>query len=372
MTETPALLFVTGTRADFGLWVPVLEAAERAGMRPRLLVTAMHLDERFGLTVEEVRASGHAIAAEVPSTAEGDTRAEMSVSLGRAIQVVTPVLEAEQPDRLLVLGDRGEQLAAGLAAMHLGVPVAHVHGGERTAGAVDDTIRDLLSRIASLHLTATEAARDELLRLGVDPGRIEVTGAPGLDVIAARSTAADAAIRGRYGVGGGAYLVVAQHPETVGDEDPVGQLGATLGAVERIGLPAVAILANADAGGRRMGGLLEGANSELLHVHRSIPHLDFLALLAGAAAIVGNSSSGIIEAPMLGVPAINVGRRQDGRTRGDNVIDVPAERDAIMGALQRALTPGFRSGLSHRSPYGDGHAAERIVSRLAIDIGGKA
>lgn len=359
-----SLLVVTGTRADFGLWLPVLEAARAAGASPRLLVTAMHLDERFGRTIDEVQASGVPIAAEVPVTAAGDTRAEMSIALGRTIEGLTPAVEREMPDWLLVLGDRGEQLAAALAALHLGVPVAHLHGGERTLGAVDDVFRDMISRVAQLHFVATADARGRLVELGVPPEAIEVTGAPGLDVIASRSTAGDDRIRERHEVAGQPYLLLVQHPETVGDGDPVAQLAATVEAVRSIGLATIAVFANADAGGRSMGSFLSSQDDNLIRAHRSLPHDEYLALLAGAAAVVGNSSSGLIEAPMLGVPAVNVGRRQDGRTRGDNVIDVSADAAAITSTLKRALTPAFRAGLSQRSPYGDGHAAERIVARL--------
>lgn len=358
------LLVVTGTRADFGLWRPVLDEARRAGMRVRLLVTGMHLDPRFGATVNEVRASGHPIAAEVPCTAEGDTRAQMAVSLGVALQGMTPVIEREKPDWLLALGDRGEQLAAALAALHLGMRVAHLHGGERTLGAIDDVLRDLISRLAALHFVATDDARRRLIGIGIDPASVEVTGAPGLDAIRTRDRSQDAEILARYGVAHAPYAVVVQHPETIGDADAAAQLAATVAAVAEVGVRAVAVFPNADAGGRAMAALLE-RHADTLALHRSIPHDDFLALMAGASAMIGNSSSGIIEAPLLGLPAVNVGARQEGRTRGDNVIDVPADTPAIAAALRRALDPSFRAGLSRRSPYGDGQAAGRIVAAIA-------
>lgn len=361
-----SLLLVTGTRADFGLWRPVVEAAARDGMTPRLLVTAMHLDPRFGATVAEVRAAGYAIAAEVPCTAAGDSRAEMARSLAHALDGMAPVIERERPDWLLVLGDRGEQVAAALAATHLEVPIAHLHGGERTRGAVDDLLRDLLSRMARLHFVANDAARVQLVGMGVDPATIEVTGGPGLDAIRLRVRDDDAAIRARYGVREGEYLVVAQHPETVGTVDAASQMRATLDAVARVGMASVAVFPNADAGGRGMAALLVDPPPAML-VHQSIPHEEFLALLEGAAAIVGNSSSAIIEAPLLGIPAVNVGIRQEGRTRGDNVVDVPASADAISEAIERAIRPETRAALSRRSPYGDGHAAERIVARLRAE-----
>jgi GDP/UDP-N,N'-diacetylbacillosamine 2-epimerase (hydrolysing) len=365
MADPLRALVVTGTRADYGLWQPVLRElrAHPDRFHAELLVTGMHLDARFGATVEEVRAGPTPIAHEIPSSPDGDTRAAMVGAMGVAINGIAAALDGKPPDWLLVLGDRGEQLAAALVGVHLGVAIVHLHGGERTLGAVDDTLRDLITRTAHLHLVASDGAADRLRSMGVEPWRIHVTGAPGLDAIAARDPARDAAVLRQYRVPDGGHLLLVQHPETVGDADAVTDLRATLEAVARAGLPVVAVAPNSDAGGRAMLGELRRAD---VSVHASVPREAFLALLAGAAALVGNSSSGIIEAPMLGVPAVNVGARQRGRERGDNVIDVPTDPDAIAHAIAEAIRPGFRERLSRTSPYGDGHAAPRIA-RLLLD-----
>lgn len=362
---TLRLLVVTGSRADFGLWTPILDEVARAGpdAEARLLVTAMHLDPRFGATVDEVRASGHPVAAEVACSPEGDSRTDMAGALGRALAGIAPVVERERPDWLLVLGDRGEQLAAALVALHVGTAVAHIHGGEITRGAVDDTVRDLVTRIAHLHLVATADAEERLRSLGEEPWRIEQVGAPGLDRLVEESQGDLAGLRARHGLGDDRYLLVLLHPETVGPERGVVDLEATLGAVAGTGLPALAVFPNADAGGRAMvERLVQEAGA--LRTVTSLPRGDYATLLAGAAALVGNSSSGLIEAPLLGVPAVNVGRRQAGRTRGDNVIDVEPSVPAIAEGVARALDPAFRSALAKTSPYGDGSAAPRIVRRL--------
>jgi UDP-hydrolysing UDP-N-acetyl-D-glucosamine 2-epimerase len=365
MTDAVQLLAVTGTRADFGLWLPVLEAASRRpGVEARLLVTAMHLDPRFGSTVEEVRRAGYRIAAEVPSTPAGDSRAEMAVAIGEALRGMAPVVAEARPDWLLVLGDRGEQLAAALAALHSGVAVAHLHGGEVTRGAVDDTVRDLVTRIAHLHLVATGDAAGRLIAMGEEAWRIHRVGAPGLDRLPGESAGDLAELRRRHGLpAGDPYLLVVQHPETVGEERAVPDLEATLSALEQVGIPALVVYPNADAGGRAMLERLRAVTPALRTVP-SLPRGEYATLLAGAAALVGNSSSGIIEAPLLGVPAVNVGRRQEGRTRGDNVIDVPADPGAIADAIRQAIQPGFRERLSRSSPYGDGRAGERVVELL--------
>jgi UDP-hydrolysing UDP-N-acetyl-D-glucosamine 2-epimerase len=360
----PSLLVVTGTRADFGLWLPVIAAADHAGLPVRLLVMGMHLDPRYGDTIAEVEQSGVPVAGRVRCTAAGDSLGEMSTALARALEGATPIIEAEKPDHLLVLGDRGEQLAAALAAMYLGTSVVHLHGGERTRGAVDDTVRDLISRVARLHMVATPDARDTLLAMGIEPGTVEITGAPGLDAIAARDPSGDQEVRDTYGVSGGRYLLLVHHPETVGDVTPERDVAAVTDAIRDVGMPTVAILPNSDAGGRTIARHIESIRHQFAAVRASVPHDEFLGLLTGAAALVGNSSSGIIEAPLLGVPVVNVGHRQDGRTRGDNVIDAPADSEAIAAAIRRAIEPAFQRALSGRSPYGDGRAASRIIARI--------
>lgn len=365
---TVRVLVVTGTRADFGLWTPVLAELLRRGsaVDAGLLVMAMHLDARFGRTIDEVRRGGVPIIGEVPSVPESDSPSDMAAGLGTALQRAAPIIAAHRPHWLLVLGDRGEQLAAALAALHEGIAVAHLHGGERTLGAVDDVLRDLISRIAQLHLVATEGARERLTAIGIAPTRIRVTGAPGLDAIAAAPPRPPKEVRARYGLPPDSpYLLLVVHPETDADRAaPTDLAEAVLVATAASDLPTLAIWPNADAGGRAIAERLEEARPHLAALHASVPHDDYVELMRGASALVGNSSSGIIEAPFLGVPVVNVGRRQMGRERGDNVIDVPARATDVREAISRATAPDFRAGLSRRSPYGDGHASKRIVDAV--------
>jgi GDP/UDP-N,N'-diacetylbacillosamine 2-epimerase (hydrolysing) len=364
VTDPLRLLLVSGTRADFGLWTPILqEAQRRADVEASILATAQHLDPRFGGTIDEVRASGWRIAGEVPCTPMGDGRGEMAVALGTALIGMRPLIEREAPGWLLVLGDRGEQLAAALVATHLGIAVAHLHGGEITLGAVDDTVRDLVSRIAHLHLPATAEAADRLRAIGEEEWRIQAVGAPGLDLLRDEASGDLARLRQEYGLGEGRYLVVIQHPETVGARDAAADLDATLEAVRLSGLRSVGLFPNADAGGRAMVERLADPPPGM-HVVPSLARRDYATLLAGAAALVGNSSSGIIEAPALGIPAVNVGERQAGRTRGDNVIDATADAASIVAAISKAVAPEFAASLAGRSPYGDGATAPRVLEAL--------
>jgi UDP-N-acetylglucosamine 2-epimerase (non-hydrolysing)/GDP/UDP-N,N'-diacetylbacillosamine 2-epimerase (hydrolysing) len=322
------------------------------------------MDPDFGRTVREVRTSGFEIDAEVDCVATGDSRQEMAATVGREITAFSPLLEKIAPDWLIVLGDRGEQLAAAFAASHLGIPIAHLHGGEVTRGAIDDTVRDLITRLAHVHLPAHEAAAARIRMLGEESWRIRVVGAAGLDQLRAEASGDLKALRSRFGLGDvGPYLVVLQHPETVGEERAAEDIEAVLGAVADTRYPALMVFPNSDAGSRAMMQRLGQGRRELAVV-ASLPRPDFATLLAGSAALVGNSSAGIIEAPMLRVPAVNVGNRQSGRLRGDNVIDVPADRAAIEKAIARATDRAFRNGLSGVSPYGDGTAAPRVLDFL--------
>lgn len=362
------ILVVTGSRADFGIWRSVLNEAKRrpAEVSPSLLVTAMHLDERFGGTVDEVRKMSMPIAAEVPCIPSGDSRGEMAGALGSAIIGMAPIIEQEHPDWLMLLGDRGEQLAAAIVGLHLGIAVAHLHGGERTMGAVDDTMRDMISRVSHLHFVATADAARRLTQMGEEAWRIHLVGAPGLDLLRDEAAGDINVLRDRFGLGLGRYLILLYHPETVGTRSAADDLAVVLRAVQRIGLPTLAIAPNADAGGRAMlEGLRTAEHSDALRFAPSLSRSDYATLLKGAAALIGNSSSGLIEAPLLSIPAVNVGGRQRGRTKGDNVIDVAVDEQAIATAIELAMSDRFVSQLSGKSPYGNGSTARHIVDILA-------
>jgi UDP-hydrolysing UDP-N-acetyl-D-glucosamine 2-epimerase len=330
----------------------------------------MHLDPAFGLTVREVRAAGYPIAAEVPCTPASDSASDMAAAIGVATVGMAPVIAHERPDWLLLLGDRGEQLAAAIVAMHLPIPIAHIAGGDRTLGAVDDTIRDMITRAAHLHFVTSAEAATRLRALGEREWRIRLVGSPGLDDLPALAAADPGPVRDRYGLPAtGPYLLILQHAETRANRDPAADMEATLAATAAVGLPRVAILPNADAGGRAMAARLKAADN--VRVFASVPRADFAVLLAHAAVLVGNSSAGFTEAPLLRVPAVNVGRRQAGRVRGDNLIDVEPRSAEIEAAVRRALDPSVRRHLSGRSPHGDGGAARRIVEALAEPIHGR-
>lgn len=356
--------YVSGTRADFGLLAGTLH---RAAADPRLelsiCVTGMHLLPPFGETVREIEASGLAIGGRIPvNLADGDGAA-MARALGQALIGLTDHFVATRPDLVLVLGDRGEMLAATLAAVHLNIPVAHLHGGERS-GTVDEPVRHAISKLAHYHLTATAGARDRLIRMGEQAGRVFVTGAPGLDGLAQAPVRPRAELCVAMGLDPAQLVaLVIFHPVLQEAEDAGRQMREVLSAVRDAGLQALCLMPNSDAGNASIRAALEGRRGEPgVSLVTHLPRPDFVAWMAAADVMVGNSSSGVIEAASLGLPVVNVGERQAGRERSGNVVDCPPVAAAVAAAIRQALA---LRGHRFTNAYGDGMAGERVVELLA-------
>jgi GDP/UDP-N,N'-diacetylbacillosamine 2-epimerase (hydrolysing) len=361
---TRRIVYLTGTRADFGLMQSTLQqVAATPGLDLSLVVTGQHLSAEHGHTLDEVRASGLRIAAQLPLDMHTRTGASMAVGIADCLRGLTPVLDSERPDLLLVLGDRGEMLAGAIAALHVGVPCVHLHGGERS-GTVDEPVRHAISKLSTWHLVATDDARDRLLRMGEEASRIHVVGAPGLDGLQALGVAGrDEALRDLALPPGGDFVLALFHPVVQQAQAAGEQTQALQQALVRLGLPVLWLDPNADAGSRA---ILEAVSPDALPAgSRRVTHLGrpgFVTAMRHCAVMVGNSSAGIIEAASLGTPVVNVGDRQRLRLHGPNVVDVPAEADAIHAALQAQRQHGR---WPCDNPWGDGKAAARIASLLA-------
>ena len=363
------ILSVTGTRADYGIYRPVFQAMTASpSLDLSLLVTGMHLRREFGHTVDEIEADGFPIAARIDCLTGEDSPRAMAEYIGRTLIEAAKVLEQQRPDLLFLLGDRGEQLAGAIAAVELGIPIAHLHGGEQT-GTVDDTMRHAITQMATIHLTTAGLHSERVQQMKGSAENVHVVGAPALDVIRTLKaiprdqlfTAAgfDAALP---------TLIFVQHPDTTDTLTPQKQLEPSLQALENFDGNIMIIGANADAGGRTMNAMLQAfAKKKTNRAFRiSIPHETFLSWQACGDILVGNSSSGIIEAASFRLPVVNIGDQQRGRLRSGNVLDVPYGAAAITAAIAKAVSPAFRGSLQKiRNAYGDGHAAERIVEILA-------
>jgi GDP/UDP-N,N'-diacetylbacillosamine 2-epimerase (hydrolysing) len=361
---TRRLTYVTGTRADFGVTLPALRRlAATPGLSLDLVVTGMHLSDRFGRTEREVEQSGLAIAARIALPIDDDSAEGMARCAGRMADAMAAHLAGHRPDALLVLGDRSEMLAAALPAMLAGIPVVHIAGGERS-GSVDDSMRHALSKLAHVHLVANADAEARLAAMGEEPWRIHRVGALGLVGLTELADVPRSALAARYGFDADAPFVLMLFHPVVQDAALAGdQVAALLGALGDRRIQTLCLLPNADHGtGQIRAAIAAAAERGAVSAVDHMPRADYLSALANAALLIGNSSSGIVEAASFGTPTVNVGDRQEGRARNANTFDAEPDRAAISAAIAQALA-------WPRAPaanvYGDGRADLYVAEILS-------
>ena len=360
---------VTVARSDYGIYLPLLRRLQAdADVHLRLMVSGAHLSPEFGSTVQGIEADGFPVADRVPMLVSSDSPEGIAKSIGLGVIGFSQAFARSRPDLLVVLGDRFEMYAATLAALPFLIPVAHIHGGEVTMGAIDDALRHSMTKLSHLHFVSTAAYGRRVEQLGEEPWRIVVSGAPGLDNLAGLYLLSAAQLEARFGFPSEpAPLLVTFHPVTLELDQVEPQTQALLSALEEIGRPVVFTQPNADTGGRRVGQMIAAfvAAHPFAHYVDNLGLTGYFSLMNVAAAMVGNSSSGIIEAPSFGLPVVNIGTRQTGRVKAGNVIDVAPDRAEIVNGIRQALLPEFRARLrGAANPYGDGHASQVIVERL--------
>ncbi len=367
MTPPRAIAVVSSSRADYahGKWL-LQTLRERGDCALQLYVTGAHLSPAFGFSVDEIEADGLPIDARVPCLLDEDTDAAMGRGLGRAVLGFTELLEERRPDLLVVVADRYEMLAPACAAMTLRIPLAHIEGGERSEAAIDQQVRDALTMMSHLHFTTTEGARQRLLQLGEEAWRVHRVGAGSLDHLRRGPQWDRARLEDELGFPLAADALLASfHPVTL-DRPTTDEAAVFLDAIRRVPGQVIWCWPNADAGARE---IIERArqlaaerpDTQLLV---NAPPTTWWSLLQHAAAICGNSSSVLMESGAAGVPAVNVGRRQQGREAPGHMESVPAEANAIVGAIGRARRRGRQAPWTLEQPYGDGRAAERIARVL--------
>lgn len=367
MTGPRRICVITGGRAEYGLlqWV-MHEIRAASDLELQLIVTGAHLEPRFGLTVEQIEADGFGIDARVPLGLEGDAPGDVVRAMAACLTGTSDALERLRPDIVLVLGDRYEILAAAEAALIHGVPLAHIAGGDVTEGAFDESIRHALTKMAHIHLTTHAQAAARVVQMGEDPARVHVVGSPGLDHLRRTPLLEGAALEAALGAPlGERNLLVTWHPVTLDPDGGQGGFDALLTALDAFGPEVTKWVTrpNADPGGAAIEAALDrwAAGRTDVHVFASLGQVRYLSLMARIDAVVGNSSSGLYEAPSLGVPTVDIGDRQKGRLAAASVIHCGAEPRAIEAAIRRAFDmdcTGFES------PYGDGDSARRIVDIL--------
>lgn len=365
---TRKICFVTGTRAEFGLlrWL-MQEIQHEPGLELQVLATGMHLSPEFGLTYIEIEQAGFMINAKVEMLLSADTATAVTKSMGLGLISYADVYERLAPDLIVVLGDRFEIFAAAAAALIAGIPVAHLHGGETTEGAFDEAIRHSITKMSHLHFVAAEEYRRRVIQLGEQPERVFLVGGLGIDAIKRIKLldrdALEASLDFKFGP---RNLLITFHPVTLeGHNSSVEQLSellAALGELEDTSM--LFTMPNADTGGRELAAMVNqfAASRQNVGVYTSLGQLRYLSCMQYMDAVVGNSSSGLAEAPSMGIATINIGDRQKGRLSATSVIHCEPTHQSINKALGRVFDPSFRSTLTNTiNPYGSGGASETIA-----------
>ncbi|MFN8390352.1 MAG: UDP-N-acetylglucosamine 2-epimerase [Bdellovibrionota bacterium] len=365
-----SICVVTGSRADYGLlrWT-LAELANDPFFELQLVVTGSHLRAEFGNTVEIIERDKFPIAERFDILSEDNSPQGMARSLGKAVLGFTDAFTRLSPDLVLLLGDRYEMLAAGETALLLRLPIAHIHGGERTEGAVDEAVRHSLTKMAHLHFVSTEEYRKRVIQLGEPPSSVHFVGALTLDCIAHANLFDPDSLRSKLNFAWtDPLLLITLHSETLGNETSDAACDALFDALNRIGPHSALFTAsNADAGGIRINERIMEYVQHRSHARliQSLGNELYLGVMHASAAVVGNSSSGIFEAPLLGVPSVNIGDRQRGRLRSNSILDCPFRPQAIAEAINRALSSDFsKAAKERRTPYGEGSPAKKIVEIL--------
>jgi UDP-hydrolysing UDP-N-acetyl-D-glucosamine 2-epimerase len=366
---------VVNSRANYGRIKSFLRAAmDHPDLELQLIVGASALLYRFGSAIDIIRGDGFEPQAIVHSVVDGETPVTMAKSVGLGTIELATHFEALKPDVVLTVADRFETIATAIAASYMNIPVAHTQGGEVT-GSIDENVRHAITKLSHIHFPATQRAREFLLRMGERPDTIHVTGCPSIDVLVENDLALPKDIFARNkGVGAELdiakpYVMVMQHPVTTEYGEGLAQIEATLKAVDRIGRQGMQVIwlwPNADAGSDDVAKGLrvfrENNDPDYLHLYRNFSPEDYARLLNNAVCMIGNSSSGLREAAYLGTPSVNIGTRQRGRDRAQNVIDTPHNAEAIYRAIERQVAHGrYPSSLM----FGDGSSGKRIADILA-------
>lgn len=359
---------VTSSRADYShLYWPLTDLAAHPEVDLKLIVLAAHLSPAFGNTVNEIEQDGFAIASRIECLLNSDTDTGMAKTLGLAVLGLTDVLAQMRPDLLLLIADRYEMLAPASVALTLRIPVAHIEGGEISEGAIDDAVRNALTKMAHIHFTSTDTARARVISMGEEPWRVTRAGAPSLDHITRSQLLTRLQLEQALKIDlKQDPTVVAYHPVTL-LQNTTEEADALFAALAHVQGQIIFCYPNADAGShslmqRTREFIRQHADA---HVFVNLGAVTYWSLLKQAGALLGNSSSGIMEAASFGLPVVNVGLRQYGRERAPNVLEAEPNVESILAKLATAQSAAFRQSLrGMANPYGDGHAAERIVQVL--------
>lgn len=357
--------FLTGSRGEWGYIRPLLRLCEQANISYHICVTNMHLLPANGMSANEIRADGFEVHDEILMALDGGNHYAMTKSLGIFLTSFVDVLNRVKPDWLILAGDRGEQLMGAIASSYTYTPVAHIQAGE-LSGNIDGLARHAIGKLIHLHFAANEDAKQRLINLGEQSFRIHNVGAPQLDELVKAKYTNLVDLQKKYSANlTDGYILVVQHPVTEEYDQAPRQIEQTINALKKFPYPKIWILPNNDAGSHFITDGIQKNRDVLTHVFENLKREDYLGFMKYAKCMIGNSSSGLLEAPTFELPAVNIGRRQHSRIRGANVIDVDFNEEQIEAAIKKAMSEQFRQSLKGmKNPYGDGNSAERIIDIL--------
>jgi GDP/UDP-N,N'-diacetylbacillosamine 2-epimerase (hydrolysing) len=362
------ITLTTGTRAEYGILRPLMrEIQARKELELIVIVAGMHLSPKYGMTVKEIIKERFPIGAMVRMDPKSDDGYGMAVAFAKGVESFARVFSKFQPDINVILGDRDEAFASACAAFHMNIVNAHIHGGDITGG-IDEYIRHAITKLSNVHFAATLASKKRILALGENNEYVFNTGSPSVDEIIEANIPSNAVIQKKYRVNS-PYLILIQHPVTTQVNQTKEQIKETLSAVSSINLRTIIIGPNSDAGSSIIRAELKRflKDHPLCSYHKSIPRKEYLRLLSMCSALVGNSSSGLIDAPSYKIPVVNIGIRQAGRERGLNVIDADTNGESILKAINKCIyDQEFKKVLQKSTnPYGNGKASLRIAKILS-------
>ncbi|HYD03333.1 MAG TPA: UDP-N-acetylglucosamine 2-epimerase [Alphaproteobacteria bacterium] len=359
---------VTGTRAEYGLLRPVMRAIkESENLQLQIIATGMHLSERHGNSYQEIIKDGFKIDDSVKTDSEDDTGHGMNIAIAKGIEGLSQAFIKLQPDVVLILGDRTEALAAAISASYLNIPVAHLHGGDRTMAGLDESARHAITKFAHIHFPATPYSEERIKKMGEDFWRIHYVGSPAIDEILNEELFSKEELESNINAKlEEKYLLVVQHPVSTQPSESVNQITETLEAIKLLGMQAIIIYPNSDSGGRAIiEKIKKYEDLDNVISYTNLSHKEYLSLMKYAAVLVGNSSSGMTESASFKIPVVNIGIRQNGRDRSDNVIDAGHDRNQILLAIEKALSDEFKKNMKSVNLYGDGTAGKRIANILS-------
>lgn len=366
------ILYISGTRADYGLMKRTLFAIKNnPKLELELIVTGMHLMPEFDKTINEIKRDGFNLH-QIKAIYKNDTKKSMAEFIGRFVLELVRKIKIIKPNIILILGDRPEMLGAAIVSNYLAIPVAHIHGGEKTS-TVDDIARHAITKLSHIHFPATQKSAERIKKMGEERKRIFIVGAPGIEIILKEKLFSQREIAKKYNLDlNKPILLILQHSVTVEAKNAAKQMKETMEAIKELDRQSIVIYPNADVGGRAMIRIIEKYRKyKFIKIFKNIPHRDYLSLMRIVSVLIGNSSSGIIEAPSFNLPVVNIGSRQGDRQRAKNIIDTDYHKIKIKKAIVKAIyLKKTEKKTKLMNPYwqkGTSQKISNILKKIKID-----